>query len=270
MSRVLQIHDLKTAYFVGKKNQRILHHIKKAYIEKGEFISVLGLNGSGKTTLIRSILGMQKVVSGQVIFNDRDSKNLDVKELSRIVAVVLTDKIDDAFLRVRELVSLGRFPHVSAMGNLNDTDLLKIMEAIKIMKLEHYEKRIFSQLSDGEKQRVLIARSIAQDTPLIILDEPAAFIDSPGKLSIMKMLKNLSSNKSKSVLLTTHDIESALRFSDKIWLLSPDGKFIVGEPKKIVDSGLINEYFDKDGIVFNRRNLNFEIEADNIIEPIKH
>ncbi len=261
MSRILQIHDLKTAYFVGKKNQGILHHIKNAYVEKGEFVSVLGLNGSGKTTLIRSILGMQKIVSGQIAFNDIDSENLNINEISKLVSVALTDKIDDAFLKVSELVSLGRFPHGGAMGRLNDNDIHKIKEAIEIMKLRSFENRVFSQLSDGEKQRVLIARAIAQDTPLIILDEPAAFIDSPGKLGIMRMLRKLTYNKSKSVLLTTHDIESALRFSDKIWLLSPDGKFISGEPNDMVGSGLINEYFDKDGIVFNRESLSFEIES---------
>lgn len=260
MSReVLKIQELKTAYFVGKKNERILHHIKNISVNEGEMISVLGLNGSGKSTLIRSILGMQKSAYSRVYFGESNLKEININELAKLVSVVLTDKMDDNFLKVYELVSLGRFPYGSSVGNLSEEDKRKISSAMESMKISDFGSRNFSQLSDGEKQRVLIARAIAQDTPLIILDEPAAFIDSPGKLSIMKMLKGICSKQQKSVLLTTHDIESALRFSDKIWLLSQDGGFESGSPKQMMQEGLINKFFDKDGIVFNTEKLGFDI-----------
>lgn len=257
---VLKIQDLKTAYFVGKKSERVLHHIKNLSVCEGEMISVLGLNGSGKSTLIRSLLGMQKSSSVSIYYGDNNLRDININELARLVSVVLTDKMDDNFLRVYELVSLGRFPYGSSVGNLSEEDLKKISKAMESMKIADFGSRNFSQLSDGEKQRVLIARALAQDTPLIILDEPAAFIDSPGKLSIMKMLKNITVEQKKSVLLTTHDIESALRFSDKIWLLSQDGSFESGSPKQMMQEGLINKFFDKDGIVFNKEKLGFDIE----------
>lgn len=261
MSReVLKIQDLVTAYFVGKQNERILHHIENISVYEGEMISVLGLNGSGKSTLIRSVLGMQKSSLSSIYYGDKNLKSININELARLVSVVLTDKMDDSFFKVYELVSLGRFPYGSSVGNLSEHDKNKISRAMESMRISEFGNRNFSQLSDGEKQRVLIARAIAQDTPLIILDEPAAFIDSPGKLSIMKMLKSITAEQKKSVLLTTHDIESALRFSDKIWLLSQDGGFESGTPEQMMKAGLINKFFDKDGIVFNKEKLGFDIK----------
>ena len=260
MKEVLKIKNLKTAYFVGKRNQRILHHLQNLAVYEGDLVSVLGLNGSGKSTLIRSLLGMQKSVEYEIYFQNTNSRSININELAKLVSVVLTDKLEDNFLKVYEIVSLGRFPYGSSTGSLTEFDKEKITMAMESMNITEFANRSFSQLSDGEKQRVLIARAIAQDTPLIILDEPAAFIDSPGKLSIMKMLKLISKSQNKSVLLTTHDIESALKFSDKIWLLSQDGSFQSGIPEEMINNDLINSFFDKDGITFNKEKLGFDID----------
>jgi iron complex transport system ATP-binding protein len=258
MKEILKINDLSTAYFVGTKKEKIIHQNINAKINEGELICILGLNGTGKSTLIRTLLAMQKAGNGDALYNEKSIKSISLKQLSKIVSVVLTDKIDDSFLKVFDLVATGRYPYGNVSGRLKTKDVEFINYSLKIMKASHLTNRVFSQLSDGEKQRILIARAIAQDTSLIILDEPAAFIDSPGKIGIMELLKNLSSNKNKAILMTTHDIESALRYADIIWLLGRNGEFETGKPKELIDSGLINNYFDNNEVVFNSERLRFE------------
>lgn len=258
MSKILNIKQLGTAYFVGSKKEKILHENINAKVNRGELICILGLNGTGKSTLIRTILGMQKFAKGEVFFAEKPIKNISIKQLSKIVSVVLTDKIDDSFLKVFDLVASGRYPYGNVSGSLKTNDLNIIESSLKLMKVHHLMERTFSQLSDGEKQRVLIARAIAQDTSLIMLDEPAAFIDSPGKIGIMELLKNLTKKENKAILMTTHDIESALRYADIVWLLGRDGNFEIGKPNKLISSGLINKFFDSDEVVFNSENLRFE------------
>lgn len=258
MDKILNIKQLSTAYFVGSKKEKVLHENINAEINKGELICILGLNGTGKSTLIRTILGMQKFAKGEVFFAEKDIKDISIKQLSKFVSVVLTDKIDDSFLKVFDLVASGRYPYGNVSGKLRNDDLSIIESSLKLMKVHHLTNRTFSQLSDGEQQRVLIARAIAQDTALIMLDEPAAFIDSPGKIGIMELLKDLTKNQNKAILMTTHDIESALRYADIVWLLGRDGAFKIGEPSKLITSGLINEFFDNDEVVFNSEKLRFE------------
>lgn len=258
MSIILNIQDLSTAYYVGTRKEKTLHKNIFAEINKGEMICILGLNGTGKSTLIRTLLGIQKRGKGEVLYGNKPLKDISIKDLSKLVSVVLTDKIDDSFLKVFDLVATGRYPYGNISGTLIKEDLIIIANSLSMMKIEHLKHRVFAQLSDGEKQRVLIARALSQDTSLIMLDEPAAFIDSPGKIGIMELLRGLSLNNNKAILMTTHDIESALRYADEVWILGKNGEFEIGEPKKVISSGLINKYFDNDEVVFNKEMLRFE------------
>ena len=258
MSRVLKIDGLTTAYNVGSSKEKILHENISAEINQGELICVVGLNGTGKSTLIRTLLGLQKKSKGKVLYGDNSIEEISIRDLSNLVSVVLTDKIDDAFLKVFDLVSTARYSYENINGKLSENDLEIIDNAFKLMKVEHLKFRIFSHLSDGEKQRVLIARAIAQDTPLIVLDEPVAFIDSPGKIGIMELLKELTSKKDKAILMTTHDIESALRYADLFWVLGDKGQFETAITKEIISKGLINKYFNSSEVVFNSDTLRFE------------
>ena len=258
MKTVLQIQNLRTAYFVGSSKEKTVHGNISAQANGGELVCILGLNGSGKSTLIRTILGMQKSGGGEVSFMGNSLKSISIGELAKMVSVVLTDKIDDAFLRVVELVSSGRYPYRNFNGRLNSEDLKIVDNALKLMKVSQLKNNLFAQLSDGEKQRVLIARAIAQDTPLIVLDEPAAFIDSPGKIGIMELLRLLTKESGKTILMTTHDIESALNYADTLWVLGKNGEFETGEPKEMIDKGMINKYFDNDEVGFNKFKLRFE------------
>jgi len=258
MSIILNIKDLTTAYYVGTRKEKTLHQNIFAEVQQGELICVLGLNGTGKTTLIRTLLGIQKKGKGEVFYNEKPLKNINIRDLSRLVSVVLTDKIDDSFLKVFDLVATGRFPYGNISGKLSEDDINIITYSMILMKVEHLNDRVFAQLSDGEKQRVLIARAIAQDTSLIMLDEPAAFIDSPGKIGIMELLKGLTIKNKKAILMTTHDIESALRYADEVWILGKNGEFETGKPEIVTNSGLINEYFDNEEVIFNKSKLRFE------------
>lgn len=258
MSTILNIKELTTAYYVGTRKEIILHQKIFAEIHQGELICVLGLNGTGKSTLIRTLLGIQKEGKGEVFYKDQSVKDISIRDLSRLVSVVLTDKIDDSFLKVFDLVATGRYPYGNIGGKLNEDDTRIITNSLSLMKVEHLKKRVFAQLSDGEKQRVLIARAISQDTSLIMLDEPAAFIDSPGKIGIMELLKGLTIENDKAILMTTHDIESALRYADDVWILGKNGEFETGKPEKVISAGLINKYFDNNEVTFNKSKLRFE------------
>ncbi len=258
MKKVLKIDNLTTAYFVGSSKERVLHKNISTEIRQGELICILGLNGTGKSTLIRTLLGMQKKASGKVFYDGNSIDEISIKELSRLVSVVLTDKIDDAFLTANELVATARYSFGNMSGKLSNKDLSIIDDAFNLTKTEHLKNRVFSQLSDGEKQRILIARAMAQDTPLIMLDEPAAFIDSPGKIGIMEMLKDLSTKENKTILMTTHDIESALRYADIFWILGKNGEFETGTKTEIIKKGLISKFFNSSDVVFNSENSRFE------------
>lgn len=258
MSVILNIKDLSTAYYVGTSKEITLHKNIFAEVNRGELICILGLNGTGKSTLLRTLLGIQKRGKGEVFYGDKSLKDINIRDLAKLVSVVLTDKIDDSFLKVFDLVACGRYPYGNISGTLHNEDLSIITNSLILMKAEHLKHRVFAQLSDGEKQRVLIARALSQDTSLIMLDEPAAFIDSPGKIGIMELLKELSFNNNKAILMTTHDIDSALRYADEVWILGKNGEFETGKPEKVISSGLINKYFDNNEVVFNRENLRFE------------
>jgi iron complex transport system ATP-binding protein len=155
-------------------------------------------------------------------------------------------------------VASGRYPHGSYTGRLKENDRTIIQKVIQQLGIENFVNRLFSTLSDGEKQKTMIARAIAQQTPLIFLDEPAAYIDSPTKVMLMELLKNLAHEHKKGILLTTHDMEPALRFADKLWLLGTKGDFKEGKPQQLIREGSINLFFDNEEVVFDAEAKRFE------------
>jgi len=255
---LLQTKNLSTGYFPKKRESKVLHQSLNMDLAAGELVCVLGPNGAGKSTLLRTLLGFQKSLKGEIYYSGRSLKELSVREMAKIVSVVLTDRIDDSFLTVYEVVATGRYPYGSFTGRLKDIDKQIIQNTIQQLGIGNFVSQLFSTLSDGEKQKAMIARAIAQETPLIFLDEPAAFIDSPSKVVLMEILKKLAHDQNKGILLTTHDMEPALRFADKLWLLGTDGEFEVGEPRELIKNGSINRFFDNDEVVFNRETVRFE------------
>ncbi|RLD39988.1 MAG: ABC transporter ATP-binding protein [Bacteroidetes bacterium] len=255
---LLQTKNLSTGYFPKKRESKVLHQSLNMDLAAGELVCVLGPNGAGKSTLLRTLLGFQKSLKGEIYYSGRSLKELSVREMAKIVSVVLTDRIDDSFLTVYEVVATGRYPYGSFTGRLKDIDKQIIQNVIQRLGIGNFVSQLFSTLSDGEKQKTMIARAIAQETPLIFLDEPAAFIDSPSKVVLMEILKKLAHDQDKGILLTTHDMEPALRFADKLWLLGTDGEFEEGEPRELIKNGSINRFFDNEEVVFNRETVRFE------------
>ncbi|MCF6171239.1 MAG: ABC transporter ATP-binding protein [Bacteroidales bacterium] len=255
---LLKIKNLSTGYFPKKRESRVLHQSLNMELAAGEMVCILGPNGTGKSTLLRTLLGFQRPLNGEVFYSGCSLKELSVKEMAMEISVVLTDRIDDSFLTVYEVAATGRYPYGSLSGRLGINDRKIISGAIQQVGIEHISRQLFSTLSDGEKQKTMIARAIAQDTPLIFLDEPAAFIDSPNKVIIMELLKKLAHEHHKGILLTTHDMEPALRFADKLWLLGTSGEFEEGPPETLVEQGSINRLFDTDVVVFNSTARRFE------------
>lgn len=195
----------------------------------GELICLLGPNGAGKSTLLRTISGLQPPLGGCVRVMGRDIAATPRRQAARLIAMVYTDRTLAGALTVRELVALGRQPHTGFFGRLDDTDRRIVDESMRQCGISGMANRMVAQLSDGERQKAMIARAIAQSTPLIVMDEPTAFLDVASRLEVMSLLSSLTKEHRKSILLSTHDVASAVAIADTLWLMRPgDGQEAAG------------------------------------------
>ena len=197
-----------------------------AELQEGRLTCLLGPNGSGKSTLLRTISGAQMPLSGSVTRTD-----------SRTLSIVLTSRIDVAQLRAWDVVAMGRHPYTGYFGKLTAQDDEIIQEAMRTTQTLPFRNRNMTSLSDGEAQKVMIAKALAQQTPVILLDEPSAFLDFPSKVSLMLMMRNLAHNHGKTILLSTHDVSLALKTADTLWLMNTDGSMHTGTAQELTNSG---------------------------------
>jgi iron complex transport system ATP-binding protein len=204
------------------------------------------------------MMGFQHALSGEVFYGEKQLTKISVKELSRIISVVLTEKIDDFYLTAYEVVMTGRYPYGTLTGKLTEEDTTLVFQAFESVGADGLVDQNFYKLSDGEKQKVMIARAIAQQTPFIFLDEPVAFIDAPSRVGIMQLLDQFCREMHKGILMATHEIESALKYADELWLLGKGGKWYHGPPDEMIRKGFINEVFDSERVSFNKENYRFE------------
>jgi len=260
MKQLITTTNLSIGFGKINKKPLVLHSGLELQLPAGELCCLLGPNGAGKSTLLRTLVGFQKPVEGNVFLENKSLNNYSEKELSLKVSVVLTETADTANLTVNEVVSLGRYPYTGFFGNKTDKDKKKINEAINIVGLEHFGSRFVLELSDGEKQKVMIAKAFAQETPMIFLDEPTAFLDIPGRIEIMQVLRKLSTESKKTILIATHNLELALQFADRIWLLAKNRKLIEGCPEDLVLQDIIGSFFEKEGISFEKLSGSFKID----------
>lgn len=260
-TNLLYTTDLGIGYS-EKNSQQLLHRHLNLALKPGELICMMGPNGAGKSTLIKTLAGFIKVQEGNAFFNDKSIKNLKAKELSLMVSVVLTEKLAIEDFTVRELVSLGRYPYTGFFGRLAEEDQKITDQAIADTGLELFSDRKLSQLSDGEKQKAMIAKALAQETPIMILDEPTAFLDLPGRIEIMRLLRHLAANKNKGILVTTHDLEQTLRFADKLWLIAQGKEMVCGTPEDLLLQGYIESFFAREGILFDSHTGCFRSDED--------
>ncbi|PCH68773.1 MAG: iron ABC transporter ATP-binding protein [Bacteroidales bacterium] len=263
--KLLQIRNLSIGY-----GNKIVASNLSAIIPSGELICLLGSNGTGKSTLMRSICGFHPVLNGSVFIDDLEVNQLSEKELSKWIAVVLTDRVIVPNANVQELVGYGRSPYTGMMGRLNAMDKIIVSRAMEQCGIAHKKDSLLSSLSDGERQKAFIAKAIAQDTPLIILDEPTAFLDLPARVEIMQLLRDIANASGKSILMSTHDLDLALQLSDRLWLLQSGGPLTTGSPEDLLLQNAFQSMFQHKGIVFDNKTGLFKVmHTQNSTIPVK-
>ena len=239
----------------AKGNEKIVANGICADIRAGELTCLLGRNGIGKSTLLRTLADFQPPLGGRIEV-DGEVRGTRSNERSTLISVVLTEKPDVRNMTARELVELGRSPYTGFWGRLTKDDHLAVSEALEMVSIMSLADRKVHTLSDGERQKVMIAKALAQQTPVILLDEPTAFLDFPGKVDIMQLLHRLAHEHGKIILLSTHDIELALQMADRIWLMD-DGNIHLGTPRQLADNGTLNSLIAHEGMVFDTERLCF-------------
>jgi iron complex transport system ATP-binding protein len=220
-------------------------------LRAGEMVCLLGPNGAGKSTLMRTLAGMQPPLEGRVEIAGQDVQAMAPAQLARLLAIVLTERIDVGNLSAFDLVALGRHPYTDWMGRLRETDRTVVEKALKAVQAESLRWRPVNELSDGERQKVMIARALAQEPVVLLLDEPTAFLDLPRRVEIMAMLRELTRTTGCAILLSTHDLDLALRSADRLWLLEAGGIIHTGVPEELVLSGAFAAAFRSSGVEFD-------------------
>jgi len=249
--KTLSTQNLSIGYRKNKAPFVVLSGIN-VELHAGEVVCLIGTNGCGKSTLLRTLSGLQKPLSGNVFINGKDFLKLSNAEKALQMGIVLTEQISIGKMTVEQIVSLGRFPHTDWLGKFSEKDTKKIREAIELVHLQHKINEFFDELSDGEKQRVMIAKALAQDTPIILLDEPTAHLDLPNRVEVMLLLRKLAEQTGKSILLSTHDLDIALQTANKIWLMTQE-KIISELPEELVKNGSLQEVFQNKSIHFDEK-----------------
>jgi iron complex transport system ATP-binding protein len=254
---ILQASKISIGYPSKKVKNTIASNIDLS-LEKGKLIALIGANGIGKSTLLRTITGIQKTLSGTVSLNGRNIHELDTLTLAQNLSVVLTEKLPPSNLTVWELIALGRQPYTNWIGKLTDKDIAKVNEAIELTQIGHLTQKRHYEISDGQLQIVLIARALAQDTPLIILDEPTTHLDLLHKVVLFKLLKKLTQETRKCILFSTHDIDMSIQLSDEMIIMTPENT-VQDQPCNLIMKGGFNNLFKDEHIVFDSEKGKFVI-----------
>ena len=287
--------DLSIGY-TAKGSEKVVASGLNAAINSGELTCLLGQNGIGKSTLLRTLSAFQPALGGDILLNIdpplspprgtplrlpqgevwkglRPLSSLTSQLLSRLIGVVLTEKLTIKNMTAEELVGMGRAPYTGFWGRLTEEDHQVVREAIRLVGIESLAQRMIQTLSDGERQKVMIAKALAQQTPIIYLDEPTAFLDYPSKVEMMQLLRRLAVQEQKTIFLSTHDVELSLQVADCIWLMetptkpplggygggSPlgetEGGLHVGTPHQLAEQGALSRFIEREGITFDRATL---------------
>jgi iron complex transport system ATP-binding protein len=247
---ILRTENLSIGY-QKKKNDKIIASDINLEIEKGKLVTILGKNGIGKSTLLRTIAKVQNPISGDIFIATKKLKELSEKELSTQLSLVLTERLPESQMTVYELIALGRQPYTNWIDKLSEKDIEKIEIAIQQTEITHLKKNRFYELSDGQLQRVLIARALAQDTEIIILDEPTAHLDLHHTIKIFSLLKKLVTETQKTVIISSHEVNLCIQLADEIILLT-ENKFYSGTPEKLIKENAFDTLFPQELIHFNK------------------
>lgn len=236
-------------------------------LQKGEVVCLLGPNGSGKSTLIRTLSGLHQPLDGTIFLDENKLDRFSNRHIARKISTVLTDQLTIGNLSVYELVSFGRSPYTGWFGSLTPQDEEVVEWAIESTGIEQFVDRDVLRISDGERQKVMIARALAQNTSTILLDEPTAHLDLPNRVEIIRLLRKLAHQTQKGILLSTHELDLALKAADTLWLISREGKVITGTPEDLVLDGTFESVFERDSFDFDRSTGSFKLHQPTK-EPI--
>lgn len=254
---ILSTSNLSIGYATKKGKNTIASDLNLS-LEAGKLIALVGANGIGKSTLLRTLTGIQKPLDGKVNLNSKSIHDFDAKDLAQNLSVVLTEKLPPSNLTVFELIALGRQPYTNWLGKLSPEDYQKINQAVALTHIEHLLDKKHYEISDGQLQIVLIARALAQDTPLIFLDEPTTHLDLPHKVSVFKLLKKLSQETDKCILFSTHDVDLAIQLSDEMIVMTEE-TVLQDQPCNLITKGVFNSLFKDNAISFDGEKGKFVI-----------
>ena len=256
---ILKTHALGVGYRKPRRPDVVIAQDLSLSLQRGELVCLLGPNGAGKSTLMRTIAGMQPVLTGQIRLSGDDITALKPRQLATRLSVVLTDRPNVGLLNGYALVALGRHPYTDWTGRLSRYDEAVIRWAVDAVGASDLADRPVMELSDGQQQKFMIARALAQESDLILLDEPTAFLDLPRRAEMMHLLRHLAAETGRAILLSTHDLDLALRSADTLWLMS-GGKVRIGTPEDLVINGTFEDAFHDEGVAFDRATGTFSVE----------
>ncbi len=260
MPPVLQTSALKIGYKNGGKTPKVIADELTLQLNPGEFVCLVGPNGVGKSTLLRTLTGLQPKLAGEIQFSGRKLETYHPRDLANQVSVVLTSPISVGAMRVDELAAMGRFPFTGLFDRMTEHDWEVVHETLRVVGVDKLSHRYVHTLSDGERQKVMIARALAQEPRLLVLDEPTAYLDLPGRVVVMNLLHDLASGHEKAVLTSTHDLELALRHADRIWLMDDQGLIRQGAPEDLVLNGSFAQTFNRTGVLFDPLSGTFDTQ----------
>jgi iron complex transport system ATP-binding protein len=260
-SEILTIDSLRIGYNPGRDESILLPPLT-ASARRGELIAVIGRNGIGKSTLLRTLAGLQPSLGGEICYDSRSIKDYSKKDLAGIVGYISTEIVRVSNMRVYDLVALGRYPYTNWFGKIDERNDDIIIDAIEKTGMSELSGRFITELSDGERQKAMIARILAQDTGIMVMDEPTAFLDIGSKFEILHLMHILSQKNGKTIIFSTHDFNAAMSQADKIWLIM-DNMLLEGAPEDLMLSGAFDHLFDSSAIRFNSENGTYTFKADS-------
>jgi iron complex transport system ATP-binding protein len=253
--------NLKIGYRKSSGKENVVFGPVNTEISRAEMIGIIGRNGIGKSTLLRTIAGLHAPLRGRILMDGADVGKIPAKQLARRISFVSTEFTGMQQIRVDELIAMGRYPYTGWFGNLTKFDKGLVREAAELTRVTCLMKKTMHELSDGERQKVMIARALAQDTPLIILDEPTAFLDLPSRYDILMILNNLSVLYHKTILFTTHDLNIALDVADKLWLMA-EGELYEGAPEDLLINKVFRKLFLNSPVEFDAKTSSFRLRKE--------
>lgn len=258
----LTTHDLAVGYTASRAAHKIVASGINVALRAGELVALIGPNGAGKSTLMRTLAGLQKPIRGDVRLGDELLQRLPPDAVARRLAVVLTERVDVGNLSAYALVALGRHPYTNWQGKLTPTDEAVVRHAITAVDAVALANRPVVELSDGERQKIMVARALAQEAPVLLLDEPTAFLDLPRRVELMRLLATLAYTTQRAILISTHDLDLALRIADRLWLLSASGHLTTGIPEELALNGALRQTFAREGVEFDPASGSFRLQRE--------